>query len=204
MELASENLTEKALRDYELVIRARDKGDEQAYAELLKQYRDPIYYMLLKMTNSPVDADDLTIEAFGKAFKALPQYTPNFAFSTWLFRIATNNCIDFIRKQRAVHVSMDNVYHNKDGDEYSVDLPSESLDPEEKIIQKQNRVMIRNIVSKLKPDYRSLIELRYFSELSYEEIASELDLPLGTVKARLFRAKVFLQNIAKNSNMEIL
>lgn len=204
MELASENLTEKALRDYELVIRARDKGDEQAYAELLKQYRDPIYYMLLKMTNSPVDADDLTIEAFGKAFKALPQYTPNFAFSTWLFRIATNNCIDFIRKQKAVHVSMDNVYHNKDGDEYSVDLPSESLDPEEKIIQKQNRVMIRNIVSKLKPDYRSLIELRYFSELSYEEIASELDLPLGTVKARLFRAKVFLQNIAKNSNMEIL
>ena len=95
------NLSLKAQQDIELVEKAR-KGDQLAYAELLGRYRDAIYFMFLKMVNSPVDAEDLTIEAFGKAFKNIDQYTPNFAFSTWLFKIATNNCIDFIRKKRQV------------------------------------------------------------------------------------------------------
>src|SRR5690554_2488581 len=107
MELASTKLTDKALRDYELVCLAREKGDQKAYADLMNSYREPIYYMLLKMTNSSIDADDLTLEAFGKAFKSLSQYTPDYAFSTWLFRIATNNCIDFIRRKKNKLVSID-------------------------------------------------------------------------------------------------
>src|ERR1041385_3083911 len=94
------NLSEKAVYDYKLIRAAIDKNSEKAYAELLGRYRDSVYFMLLKMVNNKDDADDLTIEAFGKAFKRLSQYTPNFAFSTWLFRIATNNCIDFIRRKR--------------------------------------------------------------------------------------------------------
>ena len=94
------HLTEKGLRDYKLVQLAIDKGDQRAYAELMKNYKDSIYFMLLKMTNNPDDAEDLTIEAFGKAFEKLHQYTPNYAFSTWLFKIASNNCIDFIRKKK--------------------------------------------------------------------------------------------------------
>jgi len=94
----SPNLSEKAQHDFLLVQKARS-GDQKAYAELLGRYRDAIYFMLLKMVNNPSDAEDLTIEAFGKAFKNIGQYTPNFAFSTWLFKIATNNCIDFIRKK---------------------------------------------------------------------------------------------------------
>ena len=90
----NENLSDKAKRDYMLVRKATD-GDQKAYAELLDRYRDAIYYMLLKMVNNASDAEDLTIEAFGKAFKNLNQYAPNYAFSTWLFKIATNNCIDF-------------------------------------------------------------------------------------------------------------
>ena len=96
----NENLSDKARRDYMLVKKATD-GDQKAYAELLDRYRDAIYYMLLKMVNNASDAEDLTIEAFGKAFKNLNQYAPNYAFSTWLFKIATNNCIDFIRKKKA-------------------------------------------------------------------------------------------------------
>ena len=199
MEVLASQLTEKALRDYQLVCLARDKGSQKAYAELMNTYREPIYYMLLKMTNSSVDADDLTLEAFGKAFKSLAQYTPDYAFSTWLFRIATNNCIDFIRKKRAKTVSIDNLYTNVDGEEVGINIPSETLDPEEKIIEKQKIIMMREVVTRLKPHYRTLVELRYFDELSYEEIAAKLDLPLGTVKAKLFRAREFLYDLMKNS-----
>ena len=101
MEVTS-HLTEKARRDYILVQQAMKQGDQKAYAELLNNYRDSLYFMLLKMTNNPTDADDLTIEAFGKAFKNLHQYTIEFAFSTWLFRIAANNCIDFLRKKKRI------------------------------------------------------------------------------------------------------
>ncbi len=199
MEVLASQLTEKALRDYQLVCLARDKGSQKAYAELMNTYREPIYYMLLKMTNSSVDADDLTLEAFGKAFKSLSQYTPDYAFSTWLFRIATNNCIDFIRKKRAKTVSIDNLYTNVDGEEVGINIPSETLDPEEKIIEKQKIILMREVVTRLKPHYRTLVELRYFDELSYEEIAAKLDLPLGTVKAKLFRAREFLYDLMKNS-----
>jgi RNA polymerase sigma-70 factor (ECF subfamily) len=199
MEVLTSQLTEKAVRDYQLVCLARDNGDQKAFADLLNTYREPIYYMLLKMTNSSVDADDLTHEAFGKAFKSLQQYTPDYAFSTWLFRIATNNCIDFIRKKRTKTVSMDNLYTNIEGEEVGINLPSDTLDPEEKIIEKQKILLIREVVSRLKPHYRKLVELRYFDELSYEEIAQELDIPLGTVKAKLFRAREFLYEIIKNS-----
>ncbi len=203
MDISPVNLTEKALRDYRLVCLARDHGDQKAYADLMYAYREPIYYMLLKMTGSSTDADDLTIETFGKAFKSLAQYTPEYAFSTWLFRIATNNCIDFIRKKRAKLVSIDNIYTNIDGEYIGMDIASENLDPEEKIIEKQKINMMREIVSKLKPHYRTLIELRYFNELSYEEIAEELNLPLGTVKAKLFRARDLLYNIYKESEDKI-
>ena len=92
----SPNLSHKAIQDFKLVQQAIC-GDQKAYAELLGRYRDAIYFMLLKMVNNKIDAEDLTIEAFGKAFRNLNQYSPNFAFSTWLFKIASNNCIDVLR-----------------------------------------------------------------------------------------------------------
>ncbi len=192
------NLSDKANKDYELVIKARDEGDQKAYAALMKAYRDPVYYMLLKMTGSITDAEDLTIEAFGKAFRAIDSYTPNFAFSTWLFRIATNNCIDFIRKKRTITVSMDNLYTDIDGEERGINIASENLDPEESIIDRQKKAAMRDIVSRLKPHYRILIELRYFDEKTYEEISEQLQMPIGTVKAKLFRAKEFLLQLVKN------
>ena len=189
------NLSEKALRDYELVCRARDKGDQKAFAALMDLYREPLYYMLLKMTNSSIEADDLTIEAFGKAFKAIDNYTPDYAFSTWLFRIASNNCIDHIRKKRAATVSIDNLYTNVEGEVVGINVVSDALDPESNVIAQQRNDMMRAVVKKLKPHYKVLVEKRYFEEKSYEEIASELDMPIGTVKAKLFRAREFLYDI---------
>lgn len=194
------NLSEKAQRDF-VLVQSATRGDQKAYAELMGRYRDAIYYMLLKMVNNASDAEDLTIEAFGKAFKNIQQYTPNYAFSTWLFKIATNNCIDFIRKKKAMTISLDQ--NDNDDDKAPSDIMAPMLDPEEEMIKGQKQKMMREIVSKLKPRYRKLIELRYFKEFSYEEIADELELPIGTVKAQLFRARELLFNILKHTNKSI-
>jgi len=196
----SQNLSDKAQYDYDLVVKATN-GDQRAYAELLGRYRDAIYFMLLKMVNNPSDAEDLTIEAFGKAFKSIRQYAPNFAFSTWLFKIATNNCIDFMRKKKSTPLSFETP--GEDHDDPSHNIQCEEMDPEEKLINLQKLDMMKDIVSKLKPRYRNLIELRYFKEYSYDEIAQELDLPIGTVKAQLFRARDLLFNIFNNNNPKL-
>ncbi|MFC2100536.1 RNA polymerase sigma factor [Bacteroidota bacterium] len=199
----NEQLTDKAIRDYKLVQQAIGSGDQKAYAELMYHYKDSLYFMLLKMTNNPIDADDLTIEAFGKAFKNLHQYTPDFAFSTWLFKIASNNCIDYLRKKKKNTLSIDQSYEPDNGSELANKLPAETLDPEENFIKKQKANLMRDVVEKLKPHYKLLIEMRYFKEYTYEEIAEELSLPLGTVKAQLFRAREFLYNILKKSQGRI-
>src|SRR6056297_3766790 len=100
-------LSEKARQDYELVQLAL-RGDEKAFTRLLSRYKDAIYFMLLKMVNNRNDAEDLTLEAFGKAFKNIHQYSPTYAFSTWLFKIASNNCIDFLRRKKGTYIAIDN------------------------------------------------------------------------------------------------
>jgi RNA polymerase sigma-70 factor (ECF subfamily) len=191
MEIGSD-LSEKARNDLLLVDEAR-KGNEKAFATLLNRYRDSIYYLLLKMVNNASDAEDLTIEAFGKAFRNLDLYTPNFAFSTWLFKIATNNCIDFIRKKRSTPSIIDQGQDEMDN--YTVNIQSDTLDPEEILINHQKIEQLRDVVNQLKPRYKKLIELRYYKEYSYIEISNELNLPIGTIKAQLYRAKTLLFNI---------
>ena len=186
MELTN-NLSEKALYDYKVVKRAIT-GDEQAYAELFKRYKDSVYFMILKMVNNRTDAEDLMFEAFEKAF-------------TWLFKIASNNTIDFIRKKKAKIVSLDKDDINPDDRGYINSVPADVLNPEEETIRKQRAEFMREKVAMLKGRYRKLIELRYFEEYSYEEIAQELAIPLGTVKAQLFRARELLLNILQNSEI---
>ncbi len=124
------------------------------------------------------------------------QYTPKYAFSTWLFKIASNNCIDWIRKQKKKKmVSLDNPISTGDGDSMTIELESHGPDPVAVVMKEQKKEIMREVVDKLKPRYKTLIELRYYKEYSYDEIAKELDLPLGTVKAQLFRAREFMQNI---------
>lgn len=192
------NLSDKGKRDFALVQKAL-KGDQMAYADLMEMYRESIYFMMLKMVRTEDDAEDLTIEAFGKAFNRLHQYSPSFAFSTWLFKIASNNAIDHIRKKRIKVTSMDSTYTNDDGESVGIDVSSDDKNPAEETMHAEKVDHMRDIVKKLKPRYRDLIEKRYFQELSYEEIADEMKLPLGTVKAQLFRARAFLADMMKHT-----
>jgi RNA polymerase sigma-70 factor (ECF subfamily) len=192
MEVKTRTTSERAKEDLQLVKLAVKKKDQRAFKKLLARYKDSIYFMVLKMVHDPSDAEDIMIESFGKAFNKLHSYDTKYAFSTWLFKIATNNCIDFIRKKKLQTTSLDEPVENDKGDDLYIDFKAESLNPEEKFIKNQRAVSVRGMIEKLDDKYKYLIKLRYYEEYSYEEIADELNIPLGTVKAQLFRAKELL------------
>jgi len=199
MEIKEEKeFSDKAKKDFLLVDRAINHNDQKAYAELMKRYRKSVFHLVLKMVRNSDEAEDLTIEAFAKAFKGLHKFNPEFTFSTWLFRIATNNCIDYIRKKRIQTTSIDNPWKDNDGDEISLDVKDNALNPEDENIKKQKIELMQMIVTKLPSKYQLLIKMRYFQELSYEEIADNLEFPLGTVKAQLHRAKELLYDMVKH------
>ncbi|MCS6969057.1 MAG: sigma-70 family RNA polymerase sigma factor [Cytophagales bacterium] len=187
----------RALSDFKLIDRAIE-GDEKAYAELMRRYKKAVYHTLLKMVRNPDDADDLTIEAFAKAFRNLPKFKKDYTFSTWLFRIATNNCIDFIRRKRLETTSISAGFSDESGDPVDIDIRDENLNPQENAINLQKIEIVRTMVTLLPDKYQRLVQLRYFEELSYEEIAQQLNAPLGTIKAQLHRARELLYDIARS------
>lgn len=189
--------SDKALQDFKLIDRATLDNDQSAYSDLLKRYRKPVYHMILKMVRNVDDAEDLTIEAFAKAFKNLSRFKKDYTFSTWLFRIATNNSIDFIRKKKLDTFSIHSSYRDDNGDAVSIDVQDDNLNPQEETIKVQKIQIMRNFVDQLPPKYQRLVKLRYFDELTYEEIATELEAPLGTVKAQLHRARELMYDLVK-------
>jgi RNA polymerase sigma-70 factor (ECF subfamily) len=194
--------SKKALEDFKLIDMAVD-GDEQAYAKLLARYKRPVYHMILKMVRNVDDSEDLTIESFAKAFKSLHRFKKDYTFSTWLFRIATNNTIDFIRKKRLNTMSISNTYTDDDGQSVSIEVEDGSLNPQEEAIKAQKIELIQLFVTMLPAKYQKLVRLRYYNELSYEEIALELEAPLGTVKAQLHRARELMYDLVKNKKEHI-
>jgi RNA polymerase sigma factor (sigma-70 family) len=191
------DFSDKAKDDFRLIDLANDHNEENAYAELMKRYRRPVYHMILKMVRNVDDAEDLTIEAFAKAFKNLSRFKQDYTFSTWLFRIATNNTIDFIRKKKLETMSLDTSFKDDSGDSITIDVEGSDLNPMEEAIKSQKAELVRIFVDKLPPKYQRLVKLRYFDELSYEEIAQELEAPLGTVKAQLHRARELMYDLVK-------
>ena len=197
------NFSDKALEDFRLIDKATLDHDEQAFAELMKRYKKPVYHMILKMVRNVDDAEDLTMEAFAKAFKNLQRFKKDYTFSTWLFRIATNNAIDFIRKKRLETMSLDTSFKDDSGEAVTIDVEDNELNPMEETIKTQKIELIRIFVDKLPPKYQRLVKLRYFDELSYEEIAKELEAPLGTVKAQLHRARELMYDLVKGKQQHI-
>lgn len=193
-------LSPRAKEDFRLVIEARDNGNQHAFAQLLERYRSSVYFTIIKIVNNSDDAEDMTIEAFGKAFHNIHKYTSDYAFSTWLFKIAVNNAIDFMRKKRIVTHSLNNDNSDSDSVYKTLDIKTPTLDPEEQFIHDQRAELLKEIVDTLHPRYKQLIKLRFFDELSYEEIAESLKLPIGTVKNQLFRAKDLLYEILKEKS----
>jgi len=193
------DLSDKAQRDYQLVTEALN-GVQQAYTKLMGLYREPLFFMMKKMVQNVDDAEDLTIEVFAKAFKMLNNYAPQYAFSTWLFKIASNHSIDFLRRRNKHQIlSIDESIEN-DGKITQNLYHDEIEDPEEKLINEQKDIVLQEFIKKLHPDYQEILKLKYYYGLSYIEIAEELNIPLGTVKARLFRSKELLQTTIKKGD----
>ncbi len=171
-------------------------GDQKAYQQLVDKYQRALYFHILKMVQNRDVVDDLVQEAFMKAFDCLDSYNRQFAFSTWIYRIATNHTIDYLRKKKLSTLSIDEPVQGKDG-EMNIELPDETTQTDMDIIRKQRRTMVREAVESLPEKYRVVVRMRHMEEKSYEEIADELELPLGTVKAHIFRARELLNKHLK-------
>ncbi len=197
-------LSKKAREDLILVKQALENGDPRAFNELMARHRDPVYFMLNEKVNGDKElAKELTIEAFGKAFNKLHSYTPKFAFSTWLYTIAKNNLIDYLRKKKLQTISLNNMFDSDEENVQVLQIPANVLNPEAELEKKQRIKILRKIVEQLNPNYRVLVKLRYFKEYTYDEIAQELKIPIGTVKAQLHRSREQLFKILSGSQEKI-
>lgn len=177
--------------DHALVRRALD-GDQAAFARLRNKYAGSLNAMLLRMVRNPNDAEDLTQEAFIKAFAALGSFNFQFAFSTWLYKIASNNCIDYLRKRRLRTISIDEPMQTSGGEIERQFADVDAVLPDEPITALERTAILNKAIAELPEKYKRVIEMRHGREMEYQEIAEELDLPLGTVKAHLFRARARL------------
>lgn len=184
-------LSSKAKEDMVLIKQAVE-GDEKAYEKLMNRYKKSVYFMLLKMTQNKDDAEDLTMESFAKAFKSLHKFNPQYAFSTWLFRIASNNCIDFIRKNKMRTFSINTPVETDNGTIDNFDLPDNLELPDDYANRMDKAKFLQSVIDQLPKTYSTLVKLRYYEELSYEEIAEIIGVPIGTVKAQLHRARELL------------
>ncbi|MDF7814975.1 sigma-70 family RNA polymerase sigma factor [Hymenobacter sp. YC55] len=191
-------LSRRAYQDLAL-IQAALAGQAKAYEDLLARYRKPVHYLVLRMVKNATDAEDLTQETFAKAFRHLARFTPEFAFSTWLFRIATNHTLDFFRRKKLPTHSLQASIAGGDSDPLFLEVADRNPDPQQALIRTQRKELMQKLVDQLPARYARVVRLRYFDELQYEEIAVLLALPLGTVKAQLFRARELLLDSLKHS-----
>ena len=182
--------------DIDLIERALS-GDQQAYCEILKRYRAPLYNLLFRMVRNKMETEDLVQEAFIKAFGSLATFNDEYAFSTWLYKIAINNCIDHFRKKRLKTYSLDKPINSKDG-EIRREFPDPTYQPDKTLLSKEKDKLIEEAIQNLPEKYRISIVLRHNEDKSYEEISQILNIPLGTVKARIFRAREMLKKQLKN------
>ena len=177
-------------QDRVLVEQALD-GKEAAFQALMQKYRKALYHHILRMVRDRSEVDDLVQESFIKAFGALNSYSTQYAFSTWLYKIATNHAIDYLRKKKLPTFSIDKPIQTKEG-ALEYELPDTTYRPDRHIVEDQRRELIQEAIESLPPKYYRVIVMRHQQEKSYEEIARELELPLGTVKAHIFRARELL------------
>ena len=191
-------VTDRMQRDYQLVCDARDRGNHKAYSDLMAIYREPLYLLLLRMTHNTTTASDLTVDTFSKAFCQLHRYAPTGTFSSWLFSIGVNTYIDYLRRRRMDTVPLSSMQRSSEGDFVEYQIPSHQLNPEESMMRDERNTALRDVVNALKQPYRQIVEMRYYDEFSYEQIAEKLNIPIGTVKIRLLRAKNLMQAIVNN------
>ncbi|MCP4632399.1 MAG: sigma-70 family RNA polymerase sigma factor [candidate division Zixibacteria bacterium] len=179
------------------LINAALKGDQNAYRELFEAHRKAIFHIVTKIIHNNEEARDLVQETFIKAFGSLASYRFEYRFSTWLYKIAANNSIDYLRKKKINSLSLDKPIKTRDG-ELEMELPDNSYNPESDYKSKIKRNTIQDAIDELPIKYREVIVLRHHEDRSYEEIAERLHIPVGTVKARIFRARELLKKKLKD------
>ena len=185
-----ENASASSIEDDKYISKAL-KGREDFYKKLVDKYDRPIYFHIRKMIKHEEMVEDLVQEVFIKAFKNLKSYNHEYAFSTWLYRIATNHTIDYLRKKKLETFSINDPVKTKDG-EMEIQLPDHSFATDAPIIKSERKTIVQHAIANLPEKYRKVIQMRHMEELSYDEISVELDIPLGTVKAHIFRARELL------------
>jgi RNA polymerase sigma factor (sigma-70 family) len=188
--LLEQKRIESREEDSALIKRALG-GDQRAFLKLRQKYYDAIFKLINRMVRNREEVEDLTQEAFIKAFTSLAGFDEEYAFSTWLYKIASNNSIDYIRKKKLQTFSIDKPIESDDSD-YSFELPDTELKPDQELIAAQRKKMLEEAMNSLPPKYRQVIMMRHVDEREYQEIAKALKLPLGTVKAHIFRARELL------------
>jgi RNA polymerase sigma factor (sigma-70 family) len=193
---ANQARTPSSREDADYVLEARS-GNQDAYKALTLKYERAIYYHINKIVRDSGIIDDLVQETFLKAFNNIHSYDTSFAFSTWLYRIATNHSIDYLRKKKLKTLSIDQPIQTRDG-ELTIDLPDENAQSDSRIIGRERSNILKHAIQILPDRYRVIIQLRHMEEKSYEEIAQILELPLGTVKAHIFRARELLYKYLKD------
>ena len=191
-----QDASSSSLQDDHWVVLAV-RGDEKAYSELTQKYQKPLYFHVCKMIRNPDFAEDLVQDIFLKAFKSLKNYKNDYAFSTWLYRIATNHTIDYLRKKKLETLSI----HADDSDDThaTIQLADEDSFTDEPMIRRERKNKVHEAIGQLPEKYREVILKRHIEEKSYQEIAEEMDIPLGTVKAHIFRARELLYKYMKDT-----
>ena len=180
-----------------LLIENALKGDQAAYQKLMKKYHQLINNLIFRMIKNKEDVDDLVQEAFIKAFNSLDKFDKQFSFSTWLFKIATNNCIDYLRKKKLNTFSIDKEISTGE-DDYQFEIPDEDYVPDKNILDSERKKILGDAIENLPGKYKTVILMRHKDEMDYEEIAKKLKLPLGTVKAHIFRGRELLNKYLKD------
>jgi RNA polymerase sigma factor (sigma-70 family) len=179
------------------IISAALAGDQRAYAKLVDKHRSANFHIINRIVRNDEVARDLVQETFMKAFSSLASYRSEYRFSTWLYKIAANSSIDHLRKKRIQALSLDRPMETEDGS-VGMDIPDYSYDPERELVKKQQRFSIEEAIESLPDKYREVIIYRHKDDKSYDEIADLLGIPVGTVKARIFRARELLKKKLKN------
>ena len=186
-------------QEEQALVRQAAEGQEHAFEQLVRRYQKGIYNLTLRMTGNADDAYDLAQETFLRAWRNLAAFQFDSAFSTWLYRIATNLCIDFLRKQkRGKVISLQSVQEQT---EQELPLPDPKPGPEMLVLQKEHQAAVADALQALEPDYRMALTMRVIDGLSYQQIAEALELKEGTVKSRIARAREKMrQKLLQNGN----
>ena len=185
--------------DHEIIKKALD-GDQDSFTRLMKKYHDPVFSLVFKIIHDKEEIEDLVQETFIKAFGSLKSFNENYSFSTWIFKIASNNCIDYMRKKKLKTLSIDMTVEQEEG-ESSFELPDPTYETDKNLIEEQRRKIIQDAINSLPEKYRVVIQMRHQEEKNYDEISEILCMPIGTVKAHIFRAREMLNKYLKDKRV---